>query len=152
MKKLFMASLALITFTASIALFQLSSCKKADAQTQTTYPIQGLYTGTYSVNAVPAQGNLFYSFVIYPDGTMSTKGKGGDGKDYYSAGTWTLSNNIFSGTVTTIIAPNGGAPVTQSITATFSNTGIFSNGSWNDTNNPNGVGNAGKYSIMQRAN
>ena len=150
MKKIFRASLALTTFAISIALFQLASCKKTEAQMQAVYPVQGLYIGTYSVNSVPAQGDLFYSFVVYPDGTMLTKSKGGDGKDYFASGTWTLTNNIFSGTITTLVAPNGGAPVTQSITATFSNTGTLSNGVWAATTNPNAIGNSGKFSIMQR--
>lgn len=52
----------------TLALFQMSSCKKADAQTTTTYPIEGLWIGTYSVDQIEyqGQGNLFYSFIIYP--------------------------------------------------------------------------------------
>lgn len=53
MKKIFMASLALTTFAATITLFQMSSCKKADAE-PTTPPcdpvcsVKGIYSGTFT--------------------------------------------------------------------------------------------------------
>ena len=147
-----MASIALTTFAMTLALFQMSSCKKADAETTKTYPIEGLWIGTYSVGTIPEQGNLFYSFIIYPGGVLLTKGKGGDGRDYYSTGTWTLTNsNTFLGTISTFY-PNTGQPVIQSITATYSNTGKLTNGIWNDTDNPYGSPLAGKFSTMQRVN
>jgi hypothetical protein len=152
MKKLLMGSIVLTIFAFASLLFQISSCKKADAQPTTIYPIEGLWIGTYASPAVPSQGSLFYSFVIYPDGTLLTKGKGGDGKYYYSSGTWTLSsNNIFSGTIVSFVTP-GPHPVTQCITATYSNTGTLTNGTWKDTNNPNGTGLSGTFSTMQRVN
>src|SRR6478735_1151671 len=116
MKKVLMGSIVMLLFAATSIIFQMSSCKKADAQINCptpTYRIAGLWIGTYSVNCIPEQGKLFYSLSIYPDGTLITKGEGGDGKYYYSSGTWTLSNNnIFSATVTTFVTANGGSPVT----------------------------------------
>ena len=55
MKKILMASLAMTVFAMSALLFQLTSCKKAVAQTpsecpQPIYPVAGLYIDTYSVN------------------------------------------------------------------------------------------------------
>jgi hypothetical protein len=152
MKKLLKSFFALATLV--VLTFQISGCKKdCPAPTTTTYPIQGLWIGTFSVDAIPGQGSLFYSFVVYPDGTLLTKGKGGDGKFYYSSGTWTLSSsNVFSGTITSFVTPNSGSPVTQSITATYANSGTLVDGVWNDTNNPNGTPLKGKFSTMQRIN
>ncbi len=105
-----------------------------------------------SVDGLPEQGELFYSFIIYPNGALLTKGKGGDGQDYYSTGSWTLtSNDVFSGTISTFF-PNTGLPVTQSIIATYSNDGKLTNGIWHDTDNPYGSPLSGKFSTMQRVN
>ncbi len=57
--------------------------------------------------------------------------------------------NYISGTISTFY-PNSGLPVTQSITATYSNTGKLTNGIWNDTDNPFGSLLSGKFSTMQR--
>ncbi|MEP6675935.1 MAG: hypothetical protein ABJA78_12295 [Ferruginibacter sp.] len=157
MKKIFMACMALTVFSATALLFQMTSCKKADAQTAScpvaTYQVAGLWTGTYSVNSIPAQGQLFYSFVIYTDGTILTRGKGGDGKYYYSSGTWAVSGtNVFSATIISFVTPNAGLPITQSITGTYASNGTMSNLTWADTNNPNGPSLSGQYSSMQRVN
>lgn len=138
----------------------LSSCtKEADSTPAATvdtptYPVEGLWLGTYSVNGQPGATGLFYSFVIYPDGTMSTKSTGTDGKTYYSAGTWTWQSsgsNVFVGTITTI--NSGGLPITQRITATWSKTGVMTDGVWIDTINPyQNPGNSGKFTTMQRVN
>src|SRR5688572_16522602 len=50
------------------------------------YPIEGLWIGTYSVDGLAGQGDLFYSMTIYSDGRILTKSKGGDGKDHFSSG------------------------------------------------------------------
>ncbi len=153
-----MASIALTAFALSVLLFQLTSCKKVNAQTTTncpvaTYQVAGLWTGTYSVTSLPSQGQLFYSFVIYKDNTLLTTSKGSDGKFYYSTGTWTLSNtNVFSGTIVSYMSSYSGLPVTQNITGTYSDAGTISNASWNDTKNPNGGPLAGQFSTMQRIN
>jgi hypothetical protein len=55
-----------VLFTAFIAFLILSSCKKEIIHPVHTYPIEGLWIGTYSADLVPEQGDLFYSFVIYP--------------------------------------------------------------------------------------
>jgi len=132
----------------------ITSCKKDSTNTTPApiYPIQGLWIGTYQTDQVTHQP-LFYSLINYPDGTVLTRSKGGDGKYYYSTGTWALSsNNIFSATITTFVTPNAGQPTTQSITATYSNTGTLTSGTWNDTINPNGAALSGKFSTMQRVN
>jgi hypothetical protein len=53
MKKIFMASLALTTLAIALTLFQMSSCKKADAEPTTTpcdpvCSIIGNYSGTFT--------------------------------------------------------------------------------------------------------
>lgn len=114
-------------------------------------PIIGLWMGTYSVEEIPEQGELFYSFSIYPDGSILTKSKGGDGRDYYSSGQWELScNNVFNAEIISIVTP-GPLPVTQSITAIFSDEGL-TNGTWTDIENPNGTGLKGKLHALHKLN
>ena len=146
----------LLTVLAS-TLFLSSCTKEADSLPSATaeaptYPVEGLWLGTYTANGQP--GSMFYSFVIYPDGTMSTKGTGSDGKTYYSAGTWawqSSGSNVFVGTITTI--NSGGLPITQRITTTWSKTGVMTDGVWMDTINPYlNPGLSGKFSTMQRVN
>ncbi len=148
--------LLLAVLACSIAF---SSCtKEADSTPSVTadanYPVEGLWLGTYSGNQNPELGNRFYSFVIYPDGTILTKGMA-DGQYYYSSGTWTWqssASNVFVATITNITTPRNGLPVTQRITATWSKTGVMTDGTWVDINNPNGTGLSGKFSTMQRVN
>lgn len=134
--------------TAALALFLFSACEKES--TPSTKSIHGLWIGTYNATQKPAQGDLFYSYIIYPDGTMLTKGKGGDGKFYYSTGTWTLNGNNFSSTIVSFVTPNNGAPVTQSINGTYSDNGTIT-AVWADTNNPNGAALSGNHT-MQKVN
>jgi len=129
------------------SISSLISCKK---DTVSTYPISGVYTGTYTVNDVPAQGALPYNFSILPDGTITTKGSAKDGSYAYASGTWTLAGNAFTANITTL--GGSGQPISQSITATFSNAGTLTNGVWVDTNNPYHAPYSGKFSTMQRVN
>ncbi len=139
-------------FATLLTLFSITSCKKeCPIPPPATYPIEGLWTGTYTVDALPSQGALSFNFYVKPGGNILTEGKGGDGKTYYASGIWSLSGSIFTATITTH-ATIYAAPVTQLITATYSNIGTLTNGTWRDTNNPNGLGFAGKFSTMQRSN
>ena len=121
------------------ALF-ISSCQKDSSTptptpTVTTYPVEGLWTGTYTIDNNPSEsGVYFYSYAVYTDGSILVKGTGADGETYYSSGQWSLSNsNVFSATYTTINF--GGPQVTQSLTINFSNTGKMTDGTWKDTAN-----------------
>lgn len=110
-----MASLALTVFAAATLLFQLTSCKKGVAQQQCpdcpacptpTYPVAGLYTGTYSVNSKPELGNRYYSFAVFPDGSLLTKSLTENGDTTYQKGSWTLSSDsTFTGIIATFIEP-----------------------------------------------
>ena len=138
----------LFAMVALLSIGSLSSCKKDKVE---VYPIAGVYTGTYTVNDLPAQPALAYNLSIFPDGTITTKGMGGDGNYGYTTGTWTLTGNTqFTANITTL--GGSGQPVKQSITATFSNTGTLTNGTWVDTNNPYHAPYSGKFSTMQRVN
>lgn len=109
-----------------------------------------MWVGTFCANGIT--GEAFYSLIIYPDGTLVTRGKGSDNNYYYSSGTWTLSSdNIFSGTIVSFVTP-GPNPVTQTITAKFSNTGVLTNGIWKDVVNLNGGMLTGTYPTMKRVN
>jgi len=137
-------------FVALLTMSGVLSCEK-ESSSPSTYPIEGLWTGTYSVNTMPLQGSLTYTIAVKPGGEILTEGKGGDGKSHYASGTWALSGNNFTATIITFPFSNI-IPVTQSITATYSNTGTLTDGTWTDTNNPNGAGLSGKFSTLQRIN
>jgi hypothetical protein len=129
-------------FISLIILSSLTSCKK-DAVTSkivtdttvlndtvTTYPIKGLWVGTYSV---PANDTSYYfSFSIYPDGTAGYKSGGynNGNPNYitYAAGTWTLNGNTFAFSGETI-NEIGGTQVAVNATATYDSTnGTLTNG------------------------
>ena len=130
-----------------VAALAASSCKKdptSSTPATPTYPVQGLWTGTYTVDNNPSEtGSYFFSYAVYPDGSILVKTLGADGNTYYSTGNWTLSNaNEFSATFTTMNF--NGAQVTQTITANFSDTGKMTSGIWNDLKNG---GQTGKFSV-----
>lgn len=129
----------------ALSLLSITSCKK-----DTTYPVAGLYTGTYTVDNQASLGSFFYSLDIYPDGSLIVKGGGTNNTFGYATGTWVLTGSAFVATTSTI--GSSGQPVTQSITATFSNKGTLSNGIWKDIINPYTTPNSGKLSLMQRIN
>src|SRR5438309_1147309 len=84
-----------ITAFVALASILLISCKKdtEDSKTETTYPITGLWIGTYTQDQTPNQSGYDYSFSIYPDGTLLTKGTANDNYTHYSSGTWILTND-----------------------------------------------------------
>lgn len=112
--------------------------------------VEGLWIGKYIADDLD-QEPLFYSFSIFPDGTIMTKSLGGDGRTYYSAGTWKLEKEEFTSEIAWI--PNRyGKPVEQLIKAKFIN-GSFVDAIWKDTNNPNPGSrmNKGKFIGFERA-
>lgn len=140
--------LTTILLAGLVLMLTIVSCKK---DSPSNYPIAGLYLGTYTVDNLGSQGALFYSIIAYPDGSIITKGKGGDGTDLYASGTYSLTGTTFSATVNSFIKSGNGVAVTQIITATYSSSnGTLTNGTWADTVNPYGAKNAGKFSTFQR--
>ena len=121
----------------------VSSCQK-DSTIPTpatpTYQVEGLWIGTYTIDNNPSEsGVYFYSYAVYPDGSILIKGTGADGNTYYSTGKWTLSDsNLFSAKYITINF--NGPQVTQTITANFSNTGKMTDRIWSDTKNGSETG------------
>ena len=131
MKKFLAGSFLMIVLSILIVSTQ-TSCKKEtvtnnttdtlyhnviDTIYQCTPNITGLWVGTYTVGAgqpVPAGTQFYFSFSVYPDGTMSYKSKGfyNGSSDYipFAYGTWQLSGNSFSFSVQTINIAGGGAP------------------------------------------
>lgn len=155
MKKILMASFAMTVFAVSALLLQLTSCQKAISQLNNhecpppVYPVEGLYIGTYSVDSKPEQGNLYYSFVVFPDGTLLTKGVTEFGDTTYQKGNWTLSSDsTFTGNIATFTAPS----VLQDIRGKFLKDGKISDAHWQDTYNPYGSNLSGDFSVMQRVN
>ena len=134
MKKVLSTLFVVLLF--SIVIFQLS-CKKT---TDTPKSLPGLWVGTYTVgagNPVPSGTSFFFSFSIYSDGKVSYKSKGyyNGSLDYitFADGTWSLTGNTFSFSVTTINYPGGGTQHTQTGTATYnSNNGTLTNGTITD--------------------
>ena len=141
MKKLFLASIALTTFALSIGLFQMTSCKKAEAQvnnTNTTYPIEGLWIGTYTVDSQPALGEQYFALSIKPDSTIVADTKWGT-TQHLAPGSWSLSGNTFTCTYTCVYGLPNHIGIEEKITATWSNTGTLI-GTWENSPTPTGSG------------
>ena len=94
MKTKYYFAVAFITF------FFITSCKKDSTVTPPTYPIQGLWVGTYTNTS----GTFFFSFSIYPDGSLSYKSKAPNNVTYFADGSWTLADTTFTFNVFTINA------------------------------------------------
>jgi hypothetical protein len=140
MKKILMGSLVITVFALASLLFQMTSCKKANAQTPATnYPIQGLWTGTYTVDGSPSLGSQYFSFIIKPDGTMINDTKY-LGVQNLAPGTWTLSGHTLSCTYTNVYGQSAHIGVTETSTATWDETGTLTTGIWQNTSPLSGSG------------
>jgi hypothetical protein len=117
------------------------SCKKECATP--TYPISGLYEGTYTVDGLA--GSFYYSLILKPDGRLITEGAGADGIRYIGTGNWTLSG-------TTLTYNTNPLHVTFSQTGTFTyqNTGDLTSGTWRDVGSPSNL--KGTFPVMKRVN
>lgn len=135
-----------------LSFLMLASCIKEPVKQEpvpATPTIHGLWVGTYTADGYASQGSLFASWIIYPDGKMFTRGMGGDGKEHFSSGTWSLSaDTLFTGNITTL-HPDLTSPISQRVTATLTKDGTLINGTWTDTVNPYGI-QKGKYSTLQK--
>lgn len=147
MKKILMGSIVLTVFAIALVMVEMSSCKKAVGQNTViydtvkvyihdsvqycptaTYPITGLWIGSYTVDGQPALGQQYFSFIIKPDGTVINDTKGSS-VQHIALGTWTLTGNKLTCSFTCIygLAPNIG--IKETTTATWSNIGTLS-GTW----------------------
>lgn len=130
MKKILLSSLVLAAFAFTSILFQMTSCKKAEAQTTTpgNFPIEGLWVGTYTVDGQPGLGNQFFSFSIKPDGTMVNDTKGA-GQQHLAPGTWSLTGTTLTCTFTCVYGTPANVGVTEATTLTWDKTGKLT-GTW----------------------
>ena len=142
MKKLFpFAAILIFLFSQST----ITSCTKTVTKTITdtvtktitdtvtktdtvvTYPIQGLWIGTYTA-AVNGNVPYYFSFTVYPDSTLSYVSHGTGNTTFYAYGTWSLSGTTFSFSVVEISSGD-----TQTGTATYNSTnGKLTNGTISD--------------------
>jgi hypothetical protein len=130
----------LIVILMSFLIFMQLGCTKDCPKPTTTFPIQGLWEGTYKVGAgapVPAGTSFYFSFSVYPGGKVSYKSKGfyNGSSEYvtFADGTWSLNGTAFSFNVTTVNIAGGGTQHVQSGTAVYnSNDGTMTNGIIND--------------------
>lgn len=117
-------------------------CNTTNTTTNSSYPIQGLWIGTYSLDGSTTQYPL--NFSIKPDGSMLYEGFG-NGKQYVASGTWSLSSKVLTTSVTNIFGDIG---VTQTATASWDSTGKLTNGVWKNYSATTGQLTAqGKYTL-----
>ena len=130
-----------------IALTIIISCKKDCPVATTSNIVPGLWIGTYTVDQVPGQGALYYSFIFKPDSKVLTESKGGDGVTYYTQGTWSLNGSDLTCTYTSINFPS--ANITQSAKFTFTaSSDSLSAGTWKDVSG--GGTYTGKFQVMKK--
>lgn len=133
---------------AIIALFSsLSfSCTKETTK-PATYPIEGLWIGTYvyTSGTNTQQTPQYFSYIIKPNGRLTVEGQDA-GINYYAYGNWSLIGDTLkcSYIYTTTL---GGSTLHQSSTAVFSKSGTLREGVWfntdaqgNKINDPNQQG------------
>jgi hypothetical protein len=73
-----------------------NSCTKDCPQTTTnttSHTIQGLWVGTWSYNAQPSWGKLYFSYSIKPDGSLVNDGITITPVHWVSFGNWTLTGD-----------------------------------------------------------
>lgn len=94
--------IALFMVLGGATVIQLSGCAKTIAQGKCPTSIHGLWEGTYLYQDQPP---LYFSFTIYPDGSISYKSKGIGNNTFNAYGTWQLRGNEFKYRVQVVDAP-----------------------------------------------
>lgn len=83
-----------------VALLSLAGCTKKNDDEPKSFPIQGLWEGTFTeVSGFqdPPGSTFYFSFSLYPNGTFSYKsGTSVSTLFVYAAGTWSLNGTTFS--------------------------------------------------------
>ena len=129
----------LLIFAMTLVVIGSLSCKKEDSKP--TYQIAGLWEGTYLYLSQPP---LYFSFTIYPDGSLSYKSKGINDYTFYANGNWSLNGTTFTYNVTTTNNP-GGTQANQTGTATYHNDGRLTDGENTDVT----FGGTGTFSMTR---
>jgi hypothetical protein len=129
MKKI-LTSIAIIVFVS----FVFNSCTKDCTQTTivnntTSRTIQGLWVGTWSYNAQPSWGKLYFSYSIKPDGTLVNDGITITPVHWVSFGNWTLSGDTL-GCAYNVVYPTQNNNVQQTSKAYFDSTNGTLTGTW----------------------
>ena len=125
------AILGLLTLT--ILIF---SCKKDDnLPTTKTYPIEGLWIGTYTTDGQPSQGQQYFSFVVKPDKTIITETIFSN-QQQLALGMWLLTGSNLTSSFTYI--HGSGVGTEQSTSATWDKSGKL-NGTFRNVSPANGV-------------
>ncbi|MBS1530833.1 MAG: hypothetical protein JSU01_11030 [Bacteroidetes bacterium] len=137
MKKVFMSAVALVAFSLSIVLFQLS-CKKQAVAQPVPPTIQGLWIGTYTVAGQPELGQQYFSLIIKPDGTMIADTKG-QNTQHLAPGNWSLAGNQLSCTYKCVYGLPANVGITEIAIATWDKTGKLT-GTWKDDPDTQGNG------------
>ena len=120
------------------AVLIFSSCEKEE--TDPTYPIEGLWIGTYKYDpgVSPNQNSQYFSFVIKPGGSLIVESQDG-AASYFARGSWTLSGTTLTCNYTFTTSVNS-VPLSQTATATYEKSGKLVSGKWNNTSNVNEKG------------
>lgn len=140
MRKILFNSFVLLIFALSSFVFQITSCKKATAQTTSlSYPIQGLWIGTYTVDGQSSVGEQYFSFIIKPDGTIIADTKWGT-QQHLAIGTWTLTGSTFNCSFTCVYGSQSNIGVTETSSASWDKAGKLV-GNWKNTPPNSGTGN-----------
>lgn len=121
-KLLLFASLAL-----ALSLGFLACEKEHEPKPEKTYPIAGLWIGTYTVHD-PSIGEQYFSFVIKPDGGLIVDSKGDD-QQHLAIGTWSVTGTTFTAEYTYVYGIASNVSVTQTATAEWDATGKLT-GTW----------------------
>lgn len=139
MRKILFNSFVLLIFALSSFVFQITSCKKATAQTTSlSYPIQGLWIGTYTVDGQSSIGEQYFSFIIKPDGTMIADTKGAS-EQHIAIGTWNLTGTSLTCTYHYIYGSASNTGVTQTASMIWDKAGKLS-GTWSNGSSTSGAG------------
>jgi len=122
-------TLAILFLSASTIL--LSSAKEFRPAV-TTFSMQGLWIGTYSVNGQPELGERYFSFDIKADGTIIMEGMA-ENVTSMATGTWTMNGKDFSASYIVTRGLKSHIGMKQKVWATFDNSGKLT-GLWSNVN------------------
>ncbi len=92
---------------ALLAVVIFAGCSKSSETpppVKPKYPIVVTWVGTQMPGGGSSPAQLYYSFDLKSDSTITSQGTGSDGNTYTSAGKWSLKGTAFTAT---IIATNG---------------------------------------------
>ncbi len=94
--------------------------------------IEGIWTGSYTVEQSPDLGEQYYSMVLKPDGTLINETQG-EGQLHIANGTWEMDGDKLICNTICIYGKYSNIGVRQLHTASFDRkSGKITNGEWKD--------------------